>query len=198
MVEGVKLLLSQQKDFLLCGHARNYDEVAAMANKRDPAILLLDLNLKKEDGFSILQKIKTNHPVLKVIIFTMYEEAYLIEKAEKLKANGYVLKSSSNRDLLDALGQVIKSEEFYLPGHLSKQKNKHSVLRDEFVGKMHLSPREIEIIKLIAQGKSAKEIAKEIFLSLHTVDTHRRNILDKLDLKNIADLTRFAIENHLT
>ncbi len=69
--------------------------------------------------------------------------------------------------------------------------------RDEFVEKMHLTNREVEIIRLVAEGKAAKEIADQLFLSLHTVDTHRRNILAKLKLKNIADLVRFAAKNHL-
>lgn len=98
---------------------------------------------------------------------------------------------------MEALNHAVKSDEFYLPTHLRKQKIENKKFKDDFVEKMRLTPREIEIIKLIAQGKSAKEMAEELFLSLHTIDTHRRNILSKLDLKNIADLTRFAFENHL-
>jgi DNA-binding NarL/FixJ family response regulator len=127
----------------------------------------------------------------------MYEETYLIEKAKKLKANGYLLKNSSNGELREALHHIFSSNTFFLPAGLFKQKLANEAFRDEFIEKMHLTDREIEIIKSVAAGKSAKEIADQLFLSLHTVNTHRRNVLIKLKLKNIADLVRFAFENHL-
>lgn len=197
VVEGVKLMLAHQNEFTLCAFVKTEQELLQMIKSENPSIILLDLNLKHDDGFSILQKLKLEYPGLKVIILTMYDEPYLIEKAQRLKANGYLLKNMTNGELIAALNQAIESDEFYLTAHLSKQRADNKKYRDEFVGKMHLTPREIEIIKLIAQGKSAKEMADELFLSLHTIDTHRRNILDKLNLKNIADLTRFAFENHL-
>ena len=121
----------------------------------------------------------------------------MIEKAKKLKANGYLLKNSTSQELIEALNQVINSTEFYLPQYLLKQKRENDTYRDEFIEKMHLTAREIEIIKLVAEGKSAKEMADQLFLSIHTVDTHRRNVLVKLKMKNIADLVRFAAKNNL-
>jgi len=197
VVEGIKLMLSGQEQFTLCGHARNEKELVQLIQFEHPQVVLLDLNLKKEDGFSLLEKVRQLYPNLKVIILTMYEELYLIEKAKKFKANGYLLKNSANGELLEALNHVLISDQFFLPAGLVKQKRDNESHRDEFIEKMHLTVREIEIIKLVAEGKSAKEIADQLFLSLHTVDTHRRNILTKLKLKNIADLVRFAFENHV-
>lgn len=197
VVEGVKLMLERHGGFLLCGHAHNQQELLHLIEKEKPDVVLLDLNLKKQDGFSILEQVRPRYPNLKVIILTMYEETFLIEKAKKLKANGYLLKTSANGELLDALHHVVISNEFYLPAGLVKQKKENEAYRDEFIVKMQLTTREVEIIRLVAQGKSAKEIADQLFLSLHTVDTHRRNILSKLKMKNIADLVRFAFENHL-
>lgn len=190
-------MLSNQEKFTLCGHARNWKELQALLQKDTPAILLLDLNLKGEDGFTVVEKVQKEFPALKVIILTMYDEPFLIDKARKYKVNAYLLKNSANGELLEALHHVTQSNTFFLPGTLTKQNQSNEAYRDEFIEKMHLTNREIEIIRLVAQGKSAKEIADQLFLSLHTVDTHRRNVLVKLKLKNIADLVRFAFENHL-
>ncbi len=198
VVEGIKLMLSEQTDFHLCGHAYNQAQLIALLEQEKPQLVLLDLNLKKQDGFSILEMLTQRYPHLKVLIFTMYEESYLIEKAIKLKANGYILKNASNVEFREALQHVTQSPEFYISLHLKNQQKTNEDYRDQFVEKMHLTLREIEIITLIVAGKSAKEIADMLFLSLHTVDTHRRNIMIKLKVKNVADLVRFAFENHLT
>lgn len=190
-------MLIGQTEFALSGHAHDYAQLQSLLQLEPVSIILLDLNLKKEDGFSILQKINKECPSIRVVIFTMYEEVYLIEKALKLGAAGFLLKNMANDELHNALRHVTTSPDFYLQSNLKKQHQENTTFRDGFVQRMHLSPREIEIIRFVAQGKSAKEIADELFLSLHTVDTHRRNILVKLNLKNIADLTRFAFENHL-
>ena len=197
VVEGVRLILSGWPEFELAGHAHTEAELLPMLAQEQPHILLLDLNLKRHDGFAILEKVRPQYPVLKVIILTMYEDAFLIEKAQKLKANGYLLKNSSNGEMHEALGQVLKSNQFFLPSGLRKQKDEQETYRDEFIEKMQLTAREVEIIRLVAEGKAAQVIADQLFLSLHTVNTHRRNILAKLKLKNIADLVRFAFENHL-
>ncbi len=196
VVEGVRLVLSGWPDFQLIGHAHTEAELLPLLEKQ-PHILLLDLNLKKQDGFQILNKIKPNYPNLKTLILTMYEDAFLIDKAKKLRANGYLLKNSSNGELLEALNHVTVSGEFFLPAGLQKHKLEQETYRDKFVEKMHLTSREIEIIRLVVDGKTGKEIAAQLFLSLYTVDTHRRNILAKLKLKNIADLVRFAFDHHL-
>ena len=193
----MKLILSQLSEFQFCGHARTTAALLELVSKERPHVLLLDLNLKNEDGFTILEQIKKYDPSIKVVILTMYDEAFLIDKAKKLKASAYLLKNSTNTELKDVLLHVIQSNEFYLAQTLLNRKKEDERYRDEFIEKMHLTEREIEIIRLVTQGKSAKEIANELFLSLHTVDTHRRNILSKLKLKNIADLTRFAYENKL-
>ena len=190
-------MLANQEQFMVCGHTRNQQELLLLLEREQPEVLLLDLNLNGQDGFTILEHIRPQYTTLKVIIFTMYEEDFMIEKAKKLKANGYLLKNSTSQELIEALNQVINSTEFYLPQYLLKQKRENDTYRDEFIEKMHLTAREIEIIKLVAEGKSAKEMADQLFLSVHTVDTHRRNVLVKLKMKNIADLVRFAAKNNL-
>lgn len=197
VVEGIKLMLASHEHYRVDGHARNQQELVSLLKKEEPAVLFLDLNLNGQDGFTILDQIRPQFPSLKVIIFTMYEEGFMIEKAKRLRANGYLLKNCSQSELVEALSHISSSSEFYLPASLLKQKRENETYRDEFVEKMHLTAREIEIIKLVAVGKSAKEIADQLFLSQHTVDTHRRNVLIKLDMKNIADLVRFAAKNNL-
>ncbi len=197
VVDGIRLMLADQQEFALVGHAPNLSELKRLIGKHKPSLVILDLNLNGENGFTILENLRSNHPDLKVIIVTMYEESFLIEKAQKLGANGYLLKNMDGAEFLRALQEVQHGSSFYLQISLEKRQHENGQYRDSFIERMHLTPREVEIIKLIVQGKQAKQIANELFLSMHTVDTHRRNVLTKLNLKNIADLTRFAIENKL-
>lgn len=197
IVDGLQSLLAASENFTFSGHARSEDDLHSILKKENPDILILDLNLRNSDGFSILQNIRKQNPNhLKVLILTMYDDDDLIEKAKQLKANGYLLKNAGNDELLEALNEM-NSSDFYLPGHLRLKRASNQIQRDQFVEKMHLTKREIEIIRMIVQGKSALEISETLFLSYHTVRTHRKNILKKLTLNNAADLVRFAYENHL-
>ena len=196
VVDGIERLLANSPQYTIAGHARKETELQQLIADKNPDIVLLDINLGKEDGFHILESIRKYDTNIKVIIFTMYDNQFLIEKARSLKANGYLLKDTINGELKEALAGVYQ-QEFFLHNTLSKRKAEHDHTRDTFVERMRLTKREIEIICLIAKGKQNEEIAEQLFLSFHTVKTHRKNILKKLNITNAADLVRFAFENHL-
>lgn len=197
MVDGLEMLLANHPHYSIVGHAQKEEEILHLLSEKNPEIVLLDLNLKNTDGFSILGSIRKTNADVKVLIFTMYDSEFLIEKARTLKANGYLLKNVGNDELLKALDALYDHSDFYVSDELKNRKKQNGQMRDDFVEKMRLTKREVEIIRLIAKGKQNEDIAEQLFLSFHTVKTHRKNILKKLTLNNTADLVRFAYESHL-
>ncbi len=190
------MLLANSPNFSVVGHTQKEDELHRLLAELKPDIVLLDLNLGKTDGFSILQAIRKKNTEVKVLIFTMYDSEFLIDKARQLKANGFLLKNTMNGELIEALNGVFK-KDFYLHDTLLARKSENDLVRDEFIERMRLTKRETEIIRMIAMGRQNEEIADTLFLSFYTVKTHRKNLMKKLKLNNAADLVRFAFENKL-
>ena len=196
VIDGVKSLIARHPHYTVTGSAFREKDLLDLIAKGICDILILDLNLKKEDGFTILEKVKQLHPSIRVLILTMYDDEFIVEKARKLGAHGFILKNTAEIEFVEALEHV-QNGQFYVGASIRERQLNLSRYRDTFIEKTHLTKREIEMIKLIADGKQAQEIADLLFLSLHTVNTHRKNILKKLKLNNVADLVRFAFENHL-
>src|SRR5262245_26191495 len=159
--DGLRVLISFQPDFTVVGHARRWEELNSLLKENTPEILLLDLNLNlgKEDGFTILRSVKKYFPAVRVLILTMYNNSQLIEKARLLRANGYILKNASSSELIDALRGVMK-EEFYEDPKAHLLRKKEGVQRDSFIEKMRLTNREVEIIKLLAEGNNSEKISE--------------------------------------
>jgi len=194
--DGLRVLISFHPEFVVVGHAHKLEELhPLLTNQVD--ILILDLNLGSEDGFVILEKIRKDHPNIRVLILTMYDDAHLIEKARKLKANGYLLKNASSTELIDALKGILQHDFYEDPKAYLHRKN-GIAQRNSFIEKMKLTKREVDIVRLVALGRDPEQIANELFLSLHTVRTHKKNIMKKLGLVSTAELMRFAFENKLT
>jgi DNA-binding NarL/FixJ family response regulator len=196
IIDGLRLLLESNPDFMLAGFTTEGSELIPQIDKTRPDILLLDLNLKEQDGFSLLEQLKKTHPEVNVLILTMYEDEELINRAKKLGASGYLPKNIGNEALLLALRGVEKNS-FYIPDGLQKKIAQRKAFRDEFIDRMKLTKREVEIIRSIAQGQPTTVIAEKLFVSPYTVETHRKNIFRKLSLSNVAELVRFAHENFL-
>lgn len=196
IVDGLKLLLDNNTEFSLAGFTYSGGELLAQLHKVQPDILLLDLNLKEHDGLSLLEQLRKVNQNIKVLILTMYQDEELIERARKLGANGYLPKNVGNEGLLLAFREV-ETNPFYVPDSLKKKIEQRSAYRDQFIDKMKLTRREVEIIRSIADGQPSHQIAEKLFVSPHTIETHRKNILRKLGLSNAAELVRFAHENFL-
>ena len=192
--DGLELLLKQSKEFVLVGYAQIGKELPTLLTKAKPDVLILDLNLPDIDGFALLRDIRTTNQDLKVIILTMYHDGFLIEKAKNEGANAYLLKNSSNEELLSAL-RGVEAGEFFVTDIIQEEIERKKVYRDRFAQKMKLTRREIEVIQRLARGFNTAEIADQLFLSPHTIETHRKNIFRKLEINSIADLVRFAHDN---
>ncbi|MCB0382077.1 MAG: response regulator transcription factor [Psychroserpens sp.] len=195
VIDGLLSIFKNQPDYNVVGFVKNGLEVLSAIHTHNPDVILLDLNLPKRNGLSILEDLKNAHPKIRVIILTMYNKESIVNEVIKHKANGFLLKNCSTEELLTALDHVFTSGDFYLGKGLNK---KDTFLKDdEFYKKINITRREKEIIFELTQGLSVPQISEKLFISAHTVETHKKNIFKKLKIHNSIDLVKFANESDL-
>jgi len=197
---GIKALLEKEKDIEIVGEAENGREAVKKAKQLSPDIVLMDISMPSLNGIEATHQIKKNNIDTKVLIVTMHEAEEYISKALHAGAYGYLTKSALHAELIAAIKAVHQGEYF-----LSPQITKKLITR--FVNKSNtkvtsnrlnaLTEREREIIQLIAEGNSNKKIAEILYISKKTVENHRTNLMKKLDIHNVVELTQFAIRNGL-
>lgn len=196
LIDGLTSFFNELAGFEVIGHANDGLVLLQEIATKIPDFILLDLNMPKLDGMATLKKIKFSYPNIKVIILSNYHQSQLIKETKALGANGYVLKNGSKSDLLSAI-ETVQNGKFYFPVE-EEQPNNQFVFTDEFMKKHQLTKREVEIIRLVCEELSSKEIADKLFIAEFTVTTHRRNILSKLAIKNTPALINFAKQNGIT
>lgn len=194
-LDGLFLIFSAVKEFEIVAQAHNGMEVMEHFSKHHIDIAILDINMPKLNGFETAKLIKEQYPTCKIIILSMYNDEQFVNEFMRSGAAAYVLKNAGKSELLNALQQASLGNT-YISNELRKPYTLPSE-KDAFSKAMSLTKREMEIIKLLAQEKSSQEIADELFLSIYTINTHRKNILQKLGIKNAAGLVRFASDNEL-
>jgi DNA-binding NarL/FixJ family response regulator len=163
-------------------------------NKID--IFICDLNIDNNDGFLLIEELKDHLTETKVIVLTAYYEDFLIKKAEKMGLHAFLKKETTAEELIKVI-EADKDSPFHTNDGLKKNVNEFTSKDESFVNKFKISKQEKEIIKLIIDGKTSKEIADLLFISKTTVDTHRKNINRKLEITNSSSLIKFAHENNL-
>jgi DNA-binding NarL/FixJ family response regulator len=195
IVDGLQALFQDHPTYHLAGHTAKGRELSELLKKIDPEYLLLDLNLKDTDGFTLLESIRKQNQRIIVLIFTMYHDEFLIERARKLGANGYLLKQASYEELEEAL--ELSVNEFYMTRSLRAEVEKKKIFRDSFANKMKLTRRELELIPYLVQGKTSAMLGETLNLSPLTIETHRKNIFRKLQINTTIELLNFAHANNL-
>jgi DNA-binding NarL/FixJ family response regulator len=195
VIDGLKALLSDYEGVSLKGEARNGREALEMLDLLKIDVLLLDLDMPVMGGVDFMKELAKRKHEVKVIVLTMHDEKAMIRSLLDLGAHGYLLKNSTRDELVRAIEGVMSGKQ-----HLSEEV--HTVLltpdKDLRSGKLaELTEREVEILKCVAEGLSNKEIGDKLFISPRTVDTHRTNVMQKLELHNVAGMVRFAIQNGL-
>jgi DNA-binding NarL/FixJ family response regulator len=154
-------------------------------NTANVDLLILDINISpQENGLDVLHKLKQTHPALKIMLLSMYQPMDIGLDLSQFKGDGYVLKTSGKTILENALKQVLMNEKIFVDPNVQDSMS----IRDQFTNNLRLTKREKEIIELLAQGKKNKEIAMHLFLSEHTVKTHRKNIAEKLGSDGLNEL----------
>jgi len=194
---GVRLVLDSQPDFAVVAAVSDGAEAVARGVRGDIDLAVLDVNMPKMTGLQVAHELSRRRPALRVVILSMYDDEQFLFEALKAGASGYVLKSAVDKDIVEACRAAMRGETFLYPAALA------SLVRDRIdggevpEGLEPLTAREVEVLKLIAQGNSAKEIAEMLVISVKTVERHRSNILEKLELRDRVELTRFAIRRGL-
>ncbi len=198
VLDGLREIIELSPQFEVAGTAASGREALTAVREKKPDLLLMDLNMPGKDGLEVLQEVRSRFPTLKVLLLTMYDSTELVRKALAMGANGYLLKEHGKEELLEALEKVASGGQ-YLSEKLKKRlQTEQPLFADDFQKKISLSERELEILRLIAQSYTNKEIGDKLYISEFTVQTHRRNLKRKLKAEHTADLVRFAFENGIT
>jgi DNA-binding NarL/FixJ family response regulator len=191
--EGVKQLLSDKYEVV--GQVYDGKEVLPAIHQQTPDIILLDINLPSINGFDLAKTLKKSFESLRIIILSMYAEPQFIAQAKEIQVHGYLLKNSTKEELIFGIESVLSGNTYY---DTKLSQSKISLHHDDlFVKQFALTPREVEIIRMIKAGLSTAEIAEKLFLGLETVKTHRKNIYYKLSISKSTELIRFALENNI-
>jgi DNA-binding NarL/FixJ family response regulator len=191
--QGLISLLKEEKNIAVVGEASNGEEVLSLLEKQEADVLLLDIEMPEVDGFDVLRDLKKKHNATKVLALTMHTSTEFVKNIIKAGADGYLQKDAEKNTLIEAITQIVTQGSYYTPEIATLLLND---LRKE-TSHTAISPREKEVIQLIIDGNTTKEIAKKLFLSKHTIESHRQNILSKLQLKNSAELVKYAIQKGL-
>ncbi|MGH9640360.1 MAG: response regulator [Bryobacteraceae bacterium] len=193
--QGLKLILSAQPDLEIAGEAANGREAVEMAQKLQPDVVLMDVAMPELGGIEATRRMVTANPRIRVLVLSMHKEAVYVREILKAGARGYILKDAVDTELLNAVRSVARGDGYISPavsGALLSDYRQNVTDPADL-----LSNREREVLRLIAEGKTNKEIASRLNLSVYTVDSHRGKIMEKLNLHSTGELVRFAIKHGL-
>ncbi|KAF0847253.1 response regulator [Nocardia caishijiensis] len=196
---GLRLILDNEPDLTVVAEAANgYDAVTALAADTVD-LVILDIAMPRMTGIQAAREITRVHPGVRMLMLSMYDNEQYFFESLKAGASGYVLKSVADRDLIEACRATMRGESFLYPGAITAlvRDYLHLARQGGRLPETILTAREEEVLKLIAEGHSAREVAAELVISVKTVDRHRANILQKLGLRDRLDLTRYAIRSGL-
>lgn len=196
ILDGLRLLLSQEDGFEVIGEALNGEEVIEKTKRaQELDIIVLDINMPEKDGIEVTKELKATFPEIKILIVTMYNRPEFIKNLMETGVDGYILKNSGKDELIRAVKSLSKGEPYYgkeITKTIMKSYQKNRIFDSPL--EIEISEREKDIIRLIADGLSTAEIGEKLFLSPHTINSHRKNILNKLNVKNSAGVIRFGIQ----
>ena len=197
---GIRLLLDAQSDMEVVGEAQNGRESLAQAQKLKPDVILMDITMPDMGGVEATQAIKETCPQVQILALTMHEDTAYFFQMLQAGASGYVIKGADPSELLSAIRAVFQNKAYLFPSLARK-------LLDDYLERLgvgeekdsyaKLTVREKEVLKLIGEGYTGREIAEMLFISINTVERHRTNIMDKLGMHNKSQLIRFAIRKGL-
>jgi DNA-binding NarL/FixJ family response regulator len=200
---GLRALLEEQNGWEVVAEAVDGRDAVEKASKLKPDAVVIDIAMPSLNGLEAVRQIVKAVPHTKVLVLTMYDSDPLIQQVLQAGARGYLLKSDAGRDLVSAIDALRRNKTFFTPkvsqmvleGYLDKSpKDREAEGEPE---SLRLTSRQREIVQLLAEGKSSKEVAAVLGLSVKTAETHRANIMRKLDCHSVTELVRYAIRNHI-
>lgn len=187
LIDGIKLSLENENDMEVVGEANDGEELIKLVDLKKPDVIITDIRMPKCDGITATRIIKKKHPSIEIVAFSMFDQAEAVKQMQEAGASGYIMKNSSLTKLIEAIRTVANHKTFF----------DNDIVADKSSGNndtIMLSKREKEILRLIGEGKTSNEISDILFIGKTTVDTHRKNILKKLNIHGKSDLVRFAVE----
>jgi DNA-binding NarL/FixJ family response regulator len=196
--QGIRHLLEGEKDIEVCAEAADGEEVLELVEKHRPDLVILDITMPQLSGLEALERIRTKHPGTKTLLLSIRADPPIIHSAVSLGADGYLLKNARPEEILAAIREVMRGGCYFSPPvarEIVDQIREPRRKSDEPFG--HLSAREREVLRHIAEGLSAKEIAVELSISTKTVEAHRTSLMRKLGARKATELVRYAVRHGL-
>lgn len=200
---GLRALLEEQSGWEVVAEAADGRDAVEKASKLKPDVVVIDIAMPSLNGLEAVRQIVKAVPNTKVLVLTMYDSDPLIQQVLQAGARGYLLKSDAGRDLVSAIDALRRNKTFFTPkvsqmvleGYLDNGPREKEA--EDEPESLRLTSRQREIVQLLAEGKSSKEVAAVLGLSVKTAETHRANIMRKLDCHSVTELVRYAIRNHI-
>lgn len=202
--DGIRLVLKGSPEYTIVAEAEDGEEAVALVEKHKPDAVIMDISMPILNGIEATKLMKQQNPDIKVIILSVHDDEEYVYEILNAGASGYVLKTAGKKEILEAISSALSGERFFSPGisrliidsfiKRSKAQESPSAGAPVSTDGQQLTKREMEILQYIAQGYTNRKIAEILFLSIRTVNTHRTNLMQKLDIHDTARLVRYAIE----
>ena len=204
--DGIRTVLKSSPEFRIVAEAEDGEEAVELARQHRPDVVIMDISMPKLNGVEATAILKKQNPDIKVVILTVHEEEEYVYQILRAGANGYILKSAGKKEIFEAIRSAMSGERFFSPG-ISRIIIESFIKRAREAGAepapmtappaTQLTKRETEVLQYIAQGFTNRKIAETLFLSVRTINTHRTNLMQKLNIHDTARLVRYAIETGL-
>ncbi len=204
--DGIRSVLQSSPEYVIVGEADDGEVALDLVTEKKPDVVIMDISMPKLNGIEAATIMKKNHPELKIIILTVHENEAYANQILRAGASGYVLKTAGKKEICEAITSAMSGERFFSPAvsrmiidgfvKRASEEQKPDQISTAAVPQQ-LTKRETEILKYIAQGYTNRKVAEKLFLSVRTVNTHRTNLMQKLDIHDTATLVRYAIETGL-
>jgi DNA-binding NarL/FixJ family response regulator len=193
--QGLRRVISEQPGWQICGEAATGRQAVTKTVELKPDIVLMDFTMPELNGLEATRQIRAAQPQTRVLAFSMHESEELIREILAAGAHGYILKSDASQSLIAAIKSLAENKPYFTTkiARLARTEQSSPIAHE----KTNLTPREREIVQLIAEGKSSKEVADALGISVKTCETHRTNILRKLNLHSVTGIVRYAIRNKM-
>lgn len=191
--EGIRSYLTTTRPHTVVAECASGLAALSSVNEHRPDLLLVDLRLPEMDGLEVIRRVHKEHPLIRIIVISMHSDSAYVSRAVRNGANGYVLKNSDVQDLAHAIDIVLDGGTWFSPS-VSTSIDSAGTVSDPYDD---LTPREREVLQLVAEGRTASDIKDVLFISARTVEKHRSNLMKKLDLRSHAEVIRYALQRGL-
>ncbi|MBC7654172.1 MAG: response regulator transcription factor [Oligoflexus sp.] len=195
--QGLATILAEEEDFTIKAIFNDGRSMIDYLSNQTAHVAIIDLNMPQFDGKSTLVKLHEKKIEVKKLVLSMYAEKKLLDECVKIGIDAYLLKDVEPETLTETIRKLASGIYDFDTTSVCKNGNSNLIFKDDFINRYKLSKREIEVLKLITEGLTNHKIAEKLFLSTFTIDTHRKNIIQKINVKNTAELVKFAFEQNL-